>query len=213
MSSETENMAWLDNIEIVGGHPALDFVNTVHSYTASTPRDYLQNADHVIEWCRHMGLVNGNQTRHLAGLSGSAADCLLDDARALRGVLYAVFHGHMEGRPNHTALGRLNEELKQLAPFRTLAPTANGYAWHYAISLSQPQSLLAPIGFAAAELLQAAEMSRLKACPPPEGCGWLFLDRSRNGSRTWCNMKTCGNAAKQRRHRARTSHVIPQRAD
>jgi predicted RNA-binding Zn ribbon-like protein len=32
------------------------------------------------------------------------------------------------------------------------------------------------------------------------GCGWLFVDESRNGSRRWCSMKDCGNRAKARRH-------------
>ena len=36
---------------------------------------------------------------------------------------------------------------------------------------------------------------------PPEagGCGWLFLDQSRNGSRRWCRMADCGSTAKARR--------------
>lgn len=38
---------------------------------------------------------------------------------------------------------------------------------------------------------------RLKIC---SNCGWLFLDRSRNRSRTWCDMAVCGNRAKASRH-------------
>ncbi|MGO4621719.1 CGNR zinc finger domain-containing protein [Ensifer sp. 2YAB10] len=41
------------------------------------------------------------------------------------------------------------------------------------------------------------EPDRLKICP---NCGWLFLDRSRNRSRTWCDMAVCGNRNKARRH-------------
>jgi predicted RNA-binding Zn ribbon-like protein len=41
---------------------------------------------------------------------------------------------------------------------------------------------------------------RMKACP---ACGWAFYDRSRNRSRTWCTMATCGNRAKARSYRAR----------
>ena len=44
-----------------------------------------------------------------------------------------------------------------------------------------------------------AERSRLKRCENPR-CGWLFVDRSRNRSRRWCEMATCGNRAKARRH-------------
>lgn len=41
------------------------------------------------------------------------------------------------------------------------------------------------------------EPQRLKICP---NCQWLFLDRSRNRSRTWCDMTVCGNRAKANRH-------------
>ena len=44
--------------------------------------------------------------------------------------------------------------------------------------------------------------SRLKACPA-DACGWAFYDHSRNRSRTWCDMKVCGNRAKARSFRAR----------
>lgn len=44
---------------------------------------------------------------------------------------------------------------------------------------------------------------RVKACPGP-GCAWVFVDRSRNGSRRWCDMAECGNRAKGAAFRART---------
>ena len=44
----------------------------------------------------------------------------------------------------------------------------------------------------------------LQACPVDDGgCGWLFLDRSRNGSRRWCAMEDCGTRAKIRKLGAR----------
>lgn len=42
--------------------------------------------------------------------------------------------------------------------------------------------------------------SRLKACPE---CGWAFYDSSRNRSRTWCSMETCGNRLKTRAYQRR----------
>jgi predicted RNA-binding Zn ribbon-like protein len=44
--------------------------------------------------------------------------------------------------------------------------------------------------------------TRVKACPGPD-CGWVFHDRSRNGSRRWCDMAECGNRAKGAAFRAR----------
>ena len=50
------------------------------------------------------------------------------------------------------------------------------------------------------DLLRKADLSRLRVCPLDEdGCGWLFLDRSRNLSRKWCSMDECGAHAKARR--------------
>jgi predicted RNA-binding Zn ribbon-like protein len=46
---------------------------------------------------------------------------------------------------------------------------------------------------------------RLKACRS-ETCGWAFYDKSRNHSRTWCDMSSCGNRAKARSYRARHAH-------
>jgi predicted RNA-binding Zn ribbon-like protein len=43
---------------------------------------------------------------------------------------------------------------------------------------------------------------RLKICPADD-CRWAFYDFSRNRSRTWCDMKVCGNRAKARTYRAK----------
>jgi predicted RNA-binding Zn ribbon-like protein len=43
----------------------------------------------------------------------------------------------------------------------------------------------------------AGELARLKRCV---GCPWLFLDRSKNGSRRWCSMEMCGTDEKVRRY-------------
>ncbi|MET0425489.1 MAG: CGNR zinc finger domain-containing protein, partial [Actinoplanes sp.] len=66
------------------------------------------------------------------------------------------------------------------------------------------------------DLVRHADRRRLRACPLDEGgCGWLFLDRSRNGSRRWCSMDDCGTQVKsrrltERRRDARPS-LLPQR--
>jgi predicted RNA-binding Zn ribbon-like protein len=46
------------------------------------------------------------------------------------------------------------------------------------------------------------ERPRLRACGNRR-CGWLFIDRSSNGRRRWCDPKACGNRMKVRRFRAR----------
>jgi predicted RNA-binding Zn ribbon-like protein len=51
--------------------------------------------------------------------------------------------------------------------------------------------------------------NRLKRCANRD-CGWVFVDASKNQSRHWCEMRTCGNRANLRRYRARLRH--PQSA-
>jgi predicted RNA-binding Zn ribbon-like protein len=53
------------------------------------------------------------------------------------------------------------------------------------------------LAISALSLLDASRRARLKIC---RNCNWLFLDRSRNGSRLWCDMAVCGNRRKARRH-------------
>lgn len=43
---------------------------------------------------------------------------------------------------------------------------------------------------------------RLRHCANP-ACRWLFVDRSKNHSRVWCDMASCGSRAKMSRYRSR----------
>jgi predicted RNA-binding Zn ribbon-like protein len=61
----------------------------------------------------------------------------------------------------------------------------------------------------------AHSVLRLIAMPDPErmkicrNCGWLFIDRSKNRSRAWCDMAVCGNRAKANRHYRRKKEEMP----
>jgi predicted RNA-binding Zn ribbon-like protein len=65
------------------------------------------------------------------------------------------------------------------------------------IDPSSSPSFALVLAQSALRLAGSAEVARLKACP---NCGWLFVDRSKNASRVWCDMLTCGNRAKAGRH-------------
>lgn len=53
-----------------------------------------------------------------------------------------------------------------------------------------------------AALVLDAERDRIRRCGNPL-CRWQFVDRSRNGSRVWCEMAVCGNRVKVGRSRRR----------
>jgi predicted RNA-binding Zn ribbon-like protein len=62
-----------------------------------------------------------------------------------------------------------------------------------------PASLLAPALWSAADILVGLESARLRECAN-DRCLWLFFDDSKNGTRRWCSMQSCGNRAKAHRH-------------
>jgi predicted RNA-binding Zn ribbon-like protein len=61
---------------------------------------------------------------------------------------------------------------------------------------------LAAVVAAAAEAVADGTWDRLKMCAE-HTCEWVFYDRSKNRSKTWCSMQVCGNRTKTRTYRAR----------
>ena len=43
------------------------------------------------------------------------------------------------------------------------------------------------------------DIANVRQCAS-ETCSWLFLDKTKNHRRRWCDMKSCGNRAKARRY-------------
>jgi predicted RNA-binding Zn ribbon-like protein len=60
-----------------------------------------------------------------------------------------------------------------------------------------PLALETATAISALSLLQRESLRRIRICGH---CGWLFVDRSRNASRVWCDMAVCGNRRKARAH-------------
>ena len=58
----------------------------------------------------------------------------------------------------------------------------------------------------AVALLTSPRADKVKMCADDRGCGWLFVDQTRNGSRRFCFSNECGNRARQAAFRARHRH-------
>ncbi len=78
-----------------------------------------------------------------------------------------------------------------------LVPAEKGYQWQWQTD-DDLSRIIWPIALSALELLTSEEIKNVRQCP---GCGWLFLDTSKNKRRRWCDMRACGNRAKVKRHR------------
>lgn len=68
-----------------------------------------------------------------------------------------------------------------------------------------PLAFEAGLAVSALSLMSAGNLARLRICP---NCHWLFIDRSRNGSRMWCDMAVCGNRQKAKRHYFRRKEEV-----
>ena len=208
VTMEPEQYAF-ERAERIGGHPALDFVNTVQAWEDGRPGDeYLVDYAALLRWHATVGLLDGRSLQRLGAGSPAARRRAWREALRLRLVLQRIFSRVAGGRrPRGEDLDALHHVLERTIQRRRLAATGSAASleitFEWDLGGAPPAAILGPVAWSAAELLQYGPLDRLKACPFGEGCGWLFLDLSKNRSRTWCSMKTCGNVAKARRFRAR----------
>jgi len=200
-----EEARTLEELDRVGGHAVLDFVNTVNSWSgAGSGAEYLRSYADLLRWHQLADLIGPHSTRVLSRGTARAQNLALRDALAFRDSLHAIFHAVATREPlPQPALDHLNAVIKKTVGWRRLVASGSDVSCGWDFSGAPPAAILGPVAWQAAELLEHGEIGRVKECPLDEGCGWLFLDSSKNRSRTWCSMKTCGNSAKVKRFRTR----------
>ena len=199
------------DIARVGGDLALDFINTAEYRGTPQALEFLSSARRLLAWSHHAGLLGEPALTRLARqLAKQPRDGqrLLTSAIALRESLYSLFVNLTQQRvPQSSALKPLNEALAAMTRHRLLHSAAGAIAWRWSDEGGAAAAVLGPPSLAAAQLLTAQPLHKLKQCP---GCGWLFLDTSRNGLRRWCSMAYCGSTDKSRRqYRRRLDGAAP----
>jgi predicted RNA-binding Zn ribbon-like protein len=187
--------------KLAGGHPALNFINTVHDWTATEPRDYLSEFADAIRFGENAGLLTRAEVSRLRCRTPRFE---LKRLRELRRLLRRVFQMRLSGRtPNGADLEKLGADLCQSARATRLVATADRRSSPLPMrrevnaELAGDAILRLRIVEAGVALLLSDAMRRVKSCPT---CGWFFLDLSKNRSRRWCSMDTCGAVAKSRRY-------------
>jgi predicted RNA-binding Zn ribbon-like protein len=180
----------------------LDFANTLHWHASASPRETLHEYDEVLAWAAARDVIAREQAEALARRARReprpAAE-VYRRAIALREAIYRVFVARLSGAaPTRGDVAVLNQELQQSLPHYRVEFGKDGALWRSsAVELDLP---LWPIVQSAVELLLSEDLrGRVGQCADTGGCGWLFLDLSKNRSRRWCSIADCGNRAKQRR--------------
>ena len=195
----TETVRTLETLELVSGALCLDFVNTINS-RLDPEHDYLMGYSDLAGWANKTGVLSPTQANHLqkqAKHDIAEAENVLKTARTLRDLLYRLFsHAAKGSEPDQKDMQAFIAAYAEAISHGTLVKADDHFrtAWKLEEALG---SVLWPIIHSAGELLLSEELGQVKECP---GCGWLFLDTSKNQTRRWCSMDTCGSRDKMRRY-------------
>lgn len=185
--------------ELVGGDPALDFVNTIHDWSVPDPRDYLPAFSEALRFAEAAGMITRAEGRHLAA---SPAVGELRRLRELRARLERIFRSTLRKRsPSSEDLEALAHEAAEAARAARLRPESGHVRRVIDPQAAGVATLRLRLVEAAVVLLTSERLARVGTCP---SCGWLFLDTTKNQSRRWCSMAMCGSAVKARRYYWRT---------
>jgi predicted RNA-binding Zn ribbon-like protein len=188
--------------DLVGGHVVVDLVNTVTGRD-SRPTDWLEDYDRVLEWAVLTNAFDEASLQRLDRLARKdrrTAGRALARLRELREAVYQIMLAAIRDElASERALAQLAQHWKAAVDAARVI-FAKG---HTAVQLDVDSSGLEyprhQLALAAFDLLARLPLERTRECASAR-CTYLFIDSSRGGQRRWCDMATCGNAVKSRRH-------------
>jgi predicted RNA-binding Zn ribbon-like protein len=183
----------------------LAYANTLTWRGSEAPSESLPDLAALLAWIEKQ-----------AGLDAGALDALraspdatrlFAEAIALREAIYRIFESVAAGAsPGDADFAALSDALAAAPPRTRLERRGEGYAWRIPVPDASAPQVLAPVLWAAADLLVDAGRRRIRQCAN-EKCLWLFVDESKSGTRRWCDMTSCGNRAKAQRHYAKAKRA------
>lgn len=193
-------------IELSGGALALDFANTVGGTHVRPTHDHLRDYGDIARFAVLAGSLPPGASRRLLGRAErdpKRAEAVYELGIALRESIWGVFSALASGEsPRDADLELIGDAAAAGAARSRLVHDKNGVVWSLGSDSDELERPLWDIARSAADLLTSGDHDRIKECASAT-CEWVFLDRSRNRSRRWCDMSDCGNRAKARRFQAR----------
>lgn len=206
-----ESRAQQQRFSFRGGALPLDYCNTVDWHSSPDPKDRLHRYEDVVDWSVAAGAITseeGDAIREEASKSPDAATAAYREAIEFREAIFRLFSSFVHGEaPDDGDIKVLNEAWS-----RTQANLEIRYEDGQFRSALRPREPNGPVDFrrptdpvvrAAVDLFLSPKLKDVRRCEGPPGCGWLFLDHTKNHSRRWCSMQDCGNRAKMRRFQER----------
>jgi predicted RNA-binding Zn ribbon-like protein len=182
-----------------GGLLVLDAANTV--VLRGDPERSFDRFGDAGEIARFARAAVGFRSAELGGrgLSFEASDAAVRQVIVLREAADRLFRSAAAAGQIHT--GHLPGFLRASAACLDAGAELVGIDGMPFGDPSRPIRFEAALAVSALSLLAGDAWRKIRICP---NCNWLFLDRSRNSSRLWCDMSVCGNRHKAKRHYERS---------
>ena len=203
--ARTQGKRYAETFRCPGGALCLDFCNSGQGIRGARQEEWIPTYADLVDWLEAAGALTESQALRLStggAEAPQAAQQQFERAIAFREALARVLLARTESRAAASEdLRLIDAEYARTARFARLSSTAEGFAWSLDAADSALDAALRPIVESAVGLLTSSKLARLRRCGSPT-CYWLFLDETKNRSRRWCEMASCGNLMKVRRHRA-----------
>jgi len=201
-----ENVIQTQIFDLTGGLLCLDFANTVDDRTEVHPQELLNSYNDLVSWSEQAHVLTEQEAQRLlekAARRPSEASRVLKRAVAIREAIFRIFKAVAEdASPEDEDLVSLSNAVADAQNHAQIVLKANGFIWNWAGNAGDLDRMLWPVVRSAADFLTSDELDTVRVCAS-DSCDWLFLDTSKNHSRRWCNMKSCGNREKARRFYSR----------
>jgi len=195
------------NLDLKSGHPILEFTNTVSNHASEHPGETLFHYEDLLAWMGKVGLMPAERVQMLkrgAATQPEDSAAVFTKSLELREAIYRIFVAKTKGKsPTDRDLAVLNSVLTGLTRGAQVVYRSGRFEWGWNFDDSALEAPLQVLALSAADLLTSENVKWVGQCADEEGCGWLFVDTSKNHSRRWCDINDCGNRAKQRRYQQR----------
>lgn len=205
MTMQTLNIGL--NPDLKSGHPVLEFTNTVGNHASEHPGETLFNYGDLLAWIENVRLMREERIQslgHKAATQPKESTAIFAKSLQLREAIYRIFVAKTKGKsPAEEDLRILNSVLARLTSGAQIVYRLGKFEWGWNFDENALEAPLSIIALSAIDLLTSENLKWVGQCADEEGCGWLFVDTSKNHSRRWCDINDCGNRAKQRRYQQR----------
>jgi predicted RNA-binding Zn ribbon-like protein len=196
----------------IGGHPILDFINTVEDQDKSRLVSHIHDWQRFLNWIEHSTLFNAHHKAALIQYDEAESNRVLTELHTTRDALYAMFN-HLLSTSDSSAITsqeihqqkipqKIEASIQTAISHASLIRQGDQYQWQSDTSASN--WFIDVLYLSLDDLLRTQEINKLRECGR---CTWLFLNSGRGRGRRWCRMSTCGNREKSEYFRKRQSKV------